>query len=153
MFYGCHALITVDLSTFNTSYAKDISYMFKDCIYLKTIYACDNFVTYKVTNSSKMFTNCKELKGICGTTYNDSHTDATYARVDGGEGQPGYFTYRYTSGISGINADAPAPKAIYNLSGQKVDDSYKGIYNLSGQKVDDNYKGIVIINGKKIMKR
>ena len=32
-------------------------------------------------------------------------------------------------------------------------DSNGAIYNLSGQRVDDNYKGVVIINGKKMIKK
>ena len=40
--------------------------------------------------------------------------------------------------INEINADANANGAIYNISGQRV---------------DENYKGIVIINGKKVMKK
>ena len=32
-------------------------------------------------------------------------------------------------------------------------DQAQPMYNLSGQKVSDSYKGIVIVNGKKILKR
>lgn len=34
-----------------------------------------------------------------------------------------------------------------------ADKANSAIYNISGQRVDDNYKGIVIINGKKVMKK
>lgn len=73
-----------------------------------------------------------------------------------------------TAGIQRIKAPQGADGAAYNLSGQKVNASYKGIViqngkkavktakatdgaicNLSGQKVDCSYKGIVIKNGKK----
>jgi hypothetical protein len=40
--------------------------------------------------------------------------------------------------------------AIYSVKANITDDA---IYNLSGQKVDASYKGIVIKNGKKFMKR
>jgi len=38
-----------------------------------------------------MFNGCTSLVGGNGTTYNSSHTDATYARIDRA-GTPGYFT-------------------------------------------------------------
>lgn len=34
-----------------------------------------------------------------------------------------------------------------------ADKANSAIYNISGQRVDDSYKGIVIINGKKVMKK
>lgn len=39
-----------------------------------------------------MFLNCTSLLGGNGTTYSSSHTNADYARVDGENGLPGYFT-------------------------------------------------------------
>ena len=32
------------------------------------------------------------LVGGLGTTYNSSYVDKTYARIDGGRSNPGYFT-------------------------------------------------------------
>ena len=73
-----------------------------------------------------------------------------------------------TAGVRSAKPAKDADDTIYNLSGQKVNASYKGIiiqngkkavktakatdgaiYNLAGQKVDSSYKGIVIKNGKK----
>ena len=42
-----------------------------------------------------MFRNCEKLKGGAGTVYNENHTDANYARIDGGKTSPGYFTVSY----------------------------------------------------------
>jgi hypothetical protein len=39
-----------------------------------------------------MFMNCTSLVGGQGTTYDDSHIDKTYAHIDGGPSNPGYFT-------------------------------------------------------------
>ncbi len=39
-----------------------------------------------------MFDNCTQLVGGQGTAYDENHTDYTYARIDGGEATPGYFT-------------------------------------------------------------
>jgi hypothetical protein len=39
-----------------------------------------------------MFSGCYRLVGGAGTQYDVSHTDHTYARIDGGTANPGYFT-------------------------------------------------------------
>ena len=39
-----------------------------------------------------MFYGCTSLVGRNGTVYDSSHTDATYARIDGLNGNAGYFT-------------------------------------------------------------
>ena len=38
-----------------------------------------------------MFGSCASIVGILGTTYDKAHTDATYARIDGGLLTPGYL--------------------------------------------------------------
>ena len=66
--------------------------MFYYCRALKTIYAGDGWSTAAVTSSYWMFTGCTKLVGGMGTTYSASHTDKTYAHIDGGPSNPGYFT-------------------------------------------------------------
>ena len=39
-----------------------------------------------------MFADCTSLVGGASTSYDDEHKDATYARIDGGEDNPGYLT-------------------------------------------------------------
>jgi len=39
-----------------------------------------------------MFRGCTKLVGGAGTKYNSSYVDKTYARIDGGTSNPGYFT-------------------------------------------------------------
>ena len=39
-----------------------------------------------------MFYNCTSLVGGQGTTYDANHIDKTYAHIDGGPSNPGYFT-------------------------------------------------------------
>ena len=116
MFYGSKTT-TIDLSNFNTSKVTDMSYMFKESqvttldvshfdtskvtnMYsmfyantnLKTIYASDKFNTDSVTNSGGMFYSCTSLVGGSGTKYKSYCTDKTYAHIDGGTSNPGYFT-------------------------------------------------------------
>ena len=39
-----------------------------------------------------MFNNCTSLVGGQGTKYDSTKVDKTYARIDGGTSNPGYFT-------------------------------------------------------------
>ena len=91
MFSGSQAT-TLDLSNFNTSKVTTMSNMFNKATNLKTIYVSNKFNTDKVTSSTNMFTGCTNLVGGAGTKYNSSYVDKTYARIDGGTSNPGYFT-------------------------------------------------------------
>ena len=92
MFYGCSSLTSLDLSSFNTAKVTKTSYMFGDCSNLRTIYVGNDWSTAAVTNSTDMFLNCSSLVGGQGTTYDANHIDKTYAHIDGGTSNPGYFT-------------------------------------------------------------
>ena len=93
MFKNCSSLTLLDLSNFNTSNVTSMLRMFDACTELKTINASDKFTTDEVTNSIYMFRGCSNLVGGNGTTYNNSYTDITYARIDDPDnGKPGYFT-------------------------------------------------------------
>ena len=83
---------TIDLSSFDTSKVTNMSYMFYKATNLKTIYGSSKFVTTAVTDSTDMFSDCTALVGGAGTKYNSSYVGKTYARIDGGTSNPGYFT-------------------------------------------------------------
>jgi surface protein len=106
MFYECSSLTSLDLSSFNTSKVTDMGAMFCFCDYLRTIYVGDGWSTAAVTNSEDMFYYCNSLVGGKGTTYNESNpTDKTYAHIDGGPSNPGYFTEK-AGGLRGdVNGD------------------------------------------------
>ena len=91
MFLNCKNLETIDLSSFNTSNVIDMSYMFAGCTNLKKIEVI-SFDTSKVTTSKDMFKNCTKLVGGQGTKYNSRYINHSYAHIDGGEDNPGYFT-------------------------------------------------------------
>ena len=91
MFFQSQAT-TLDLSNFNTSNVTNMSYMFYNSTNLKTIYVSNKFNTDKVTSSIGLFRGCTNLVGGAGTKYNSSYEDKTYARIDGGTSNPGYFT-------------------------------------------------------------
>ena len=93
MFYSCDALTSLDLSNFNTNSVTDMQQMFWGSDLLETIYASANFVVTQVTASGAMFSYCNSLVGGAGTTWNSSNPiDKTYAHIDGGVSDPGYFT-------------------------------------------------------------
>ena len=83
---------TLDASNFDTSNVTNMSYMFSSMRNLKTIYVSNKFNTNNITSSTNMFTNSTNLVGGNGTKYNSFYIDKTYARIDGGTSNPGYFT-------------------------------------------------------------
>lgn len=93
MFRDCSSLTELKgLSSFNTSNVEDMGSMFYGCSSITTIYASEKFNTDKLISSAYMFSSCTSLAGGNGTHYDDSNTDKTYARIDGGTSNPGYFT-------------------------------------------------------------
>ena len=94
MFRDCFLLTSLDLSSWDTSNVEDMGDMFSNCANLKTIYVGDLWNMENVTHSYYMFTNCISLVGGEGTVYDEAHTNATYAHVDGGTNNPGYFTLK-----------------------------------------------------------
>lgn len=92
MFQSLKNITELDLSGFDTSKVTFMENMFYGCSKLKTIYASDKFTVDNVSNSGGMFLYSPNIVGGAGTTYNASYLDKTYARIDEGEINPGYFT-------------------------------------------------------------
>ena len=92
IFRGCSALKTVNIENWNTNLVENTKYMFSGCSNLTTIYVSEDFNTNNITESTNMFSNCNKIVGGNGTTYNSDYIDKTYARIDGGPSNPGYFT-------------------------------------------------------------
>ena len=106
MFNHCNDLTSLDLSNFNTSNVDRMTCMFYGCYNLRTIYVGNGWSTDAVTSSTDMFKNCTNLVGGKGTTYDANHIDKTYAHIDGGPSNPGYFT----------DKNAPVAYACYTPS-------------------------------------
>lgn len=128
MFEHCYALTVLDLSSFDTSNVIKMDEMFNDCTALTTIYVSDKWNTAKVEDGNSMFDGCISLVGGKGTTYDENHTDHTYARIDGGSDNPGYFTWKEASGgqpegdLSGdgkLDADDVVALVSVMMSGDK----------------------------------
>ena len=92
MFEGCSGLTSLDLSSFNTENVTKFTNMFKECSNLKTIYVGSGWSTANVAEGTSMFYGCTNLVGGAGTAYDENHVDHTYAHIDGGTSNPGYFT-------------------------------------------------------------
>ncbi|MBR1453403.1 MAG: BspA family leucine-rich repeat surface protein, partial [Lachnospiraceae bacterium] len=109
MFYDCRDINILNLSTFDTSNVTDMRWMFYNCSNLSTIYASTKFITTAVTQSSSMFSACTNLlQGENGTIWSNSNpADKTYARLDGGTANPGYFSnpplYWYLTTVTNTN--------------------------------------------------
>ena len=91
MFFGCRQLTVLDVTGFILDNVKLMSMVFADCRSLTTIY-CKNNWSASSAASTEMFDGCSSLTGGMGSPFDGTHTDKTYARMDRGEGQPGYFT-------------------------------------------------------------
>ena len=92
MFGYCSSLTSLDLSSFNTAKVTDMDYMFNSCTSLQTIYAGSGWITNTVSSSTAMFSDCTSLVGGKSTNYDKNHVDKTYAHIDGGTNNPGYFS-------------------------------------------------------------
>ena len=112
MFGGCSGLTILDLSNFYTAQVTDMHSMFYYCRSLTTIYAGEGWSTAKVVEDDGMFLQCTSLVGGAGTVCDDNHTDCTYAHIDGGTANPGYFTPK--------NGYGPAAKPTFTRQGNLV---------------------------------
>lgn len=93
MFYGCAALTSLDLSSFQTWSLSNTQAMFGACSSLQSIYVSDwdskGLTVYG--KSDHMFLGCTNLVGEAA--YNESKTDATMANA-----QTGYFMPHFSDG-------------------------------------------------------
>ena len=147
MFANSSNLKSLDLSSFNTSNVKDMSSMFFLCQSLQTIYVGDGWSTDEVSiyNSSGMFDGCTHLMGGQGTIWNSSNpTDKTYAHIDGGPSNPGYFTYKGSSGVT---------TRIENVQRESVKGQRDEWFTIDGQKLSGKptKRGVYIVNGRAVV--
>ena len=143
MFYGCSNLTSLDVSGFNTENVTDMYGMFSSCSNLTTIYVSKSWDMSSVTSSDYMFSVCSKLVGGAGTTFDWSHTNGEYARIDEGKSNPGYFTYKEYSGIETPLSIGAGASGVYNLGGAKVRSAQEGANGLPS--------GLYIVNKKKIL--
>ena len=134
MFYGCSQLTLIDLSSFNTSLVTNTTNCFKNCGSLATIRVSNNFVTSSITSDNDMFYGCTSLVGGNNTSFDSSHTNKEYARIDA-PGTPGYFTLAGGGAptLTGITVNLPPTTVKY-----KVGESF----DPTGLKINLNYSDL-----------
>ena len=132
MFSCCYALTSLDLSNFNTQNVTNMIKMFCSCTSLTTIFCNKDWNVGHNVSDGNMFYDCTQLKGI-NTAYNWEKNGIEMANPT-----TGYFTSKAT-GIDHVKT---------------VDQAGDGkAYDLSGRRVNESYKGIVIKNGKKYIQK
>ena len=141
MFQGCTRVPSFDISGFNTSKVTNMSHMFHGNTSMTTIYAGGEWTTASVTESADMFSECTNLKGGFGTTFDANHTDATYARIDGGENAPGYFTDKnpveasYYDNVLYVSGSTTLAEAMQKFGTNKVVETIAAIVWNSSQAI------------------
>ena len=100
MFNECYALESVDVSGLDTKNVENMEYMFAENPLLKTIYVGEKWTTASVTQGDKMFYASPSIVGGAGTQFAEDRVDYTYAHIDGGPDNPGYFTEKNAPVIS-----------------------------------------------------
>ena len=99
-------LQALDLSNLNMASVTNTDGMFMNSSRLTTIIVNDTWPAAESAmtpdgssgvSGADMFNGCRSLVGGAGTTYDAQHIDYSYAHIDGGVDNPGYFTAKSTS--------------------------------------------------------
>ena len=134
MFVGCSALKSLNLSSFNTANVKEMKYMLADCQDLATVYVGKGWDASNVTAGDSVFFASENLVGGMGTRYDADRIDHHYARIDGGENAPGYFTDIESLAIGNIRRDEALKVPAYGIDGRRVALSGRGVYIIGRKK-------------------
>ena len=86
--------VELNLSSFDTSKVTNMQFMFENSSNLRKIYVSDKFILNDTDGhlGTNMFKACESIIGGNGTSYDSTHTNGEYARIDDGTSNPGYFT-------------------------------------------------------------
>lgn len=93
MFEGCTSLLSVSWQNKTFNAIETTNGMFSECSALQVIRIDNDFsVSTTLTDSENMFLNCRSVVGGQQTHYDPEHIDKSYAKLDNGIGNPGYFS-------------------------------------------------------------
>lgn len=94
LFFGMKSLKTIDVNCLDMSTVEWANGMFEKCESLTTIYCNSDWreINPGIVGGTT-FTECYSLVGEKGTTYSNSLWSVLYARPDGGDEKPGFFTH------------------------------------------------------------
>ena len=113
--------------------------------------------TVEVTQAGKYTCDAVVSSGLSGTGFNvgivENGKVTNLWKMDVSKtGENTWDNYESISNTTPKELKCVEPTAINEINTDETDGN-GAIYNISGQRVDDSYKGIVIINGKKMMKK
>ena len=155
MFNSCSSLTTLDLSNFITTNLESVYGMFNNCTNLQTIIVGEGWNTSALMNSV-MFANCTKLYGGKGTAYTSGKNTVSYAHIDGGAENPGYFTksgepvfdpYKpyaiVEDGVATFYSDVSIPEGALKMRTEQDDKNWTAAIRESITKVvfDKSFKG------------
>lgn len=146
MFYGCLELPILDLSGFNTSKVTNIDWMFLECSKLTTIYVSDGWSTANIPEVGNVFSGCYALVGGAGTTYSEDKYDSSYAHIDGGINNPGYFTDINAPVISEVMLTGKIDNYWYDETGNDPNGYEAIIFTLPRTPENGNIWEINVLN-------
>ena len=137
MFYSCSLLETLNLCSFDISKVTNTKMMFSGCSALTTIYCSEDFsISELIDNSDNMFYGCTALAGGEGTAYDSGNANnADYARIDGGEEDPGYFTDPATALIETENRKRKDLNRKLVRDGMMLIENGNRTYNAAGAEM------------------
>ncbi len=92
IFGNCSSLKTVDISGLKLTSSNTIRSLFVNCSELVTIYTDPTLDLSSANVGTEAFYMAKKIVGGQGSTSSYYGNNKTYARIDGGTSNPGYFT-------------------------------------------------------------
>ena len=125
MFNWCTELTYLNLASFNTNKISGLGFvdMFFYCSKLQTIYVSSDWRDI----GCSMFQECNQLVGGEGTHYEERKWGSKFARVDGGDSKPGYFT-QIPSGYAVFEGDS---LTFYNDGKMSMKEGEKYLLNVA----------------------
>ena len=142
VFSQCENLTYLDLGGWDTSKVTDMSGMFYGCLSLTTIYTGAKWSMENVTDQATMFNYCYNLRGSSDTTYDPNHIDGTYAHIDGGPSNPGYFSVRgYSLWVGGTEVTSVNYESLPVMSGSASYDIANKTLTLTNAIINVNAQG------------
>ena len=134
MFSYCTSLQEINLGNFTTAEVYDASEMFAGCPNLKAIYCSIDWSRNDMMTDADMFLGCEQLKGEQGTEFDWIHTGREYARPDGQDDQPGYFTTEKTA-LEEMNAPVKKAEKILTTNGHLHILRNGQVFDIQGRRV------------------
>ena len=140
MFFGNASMTVFNLCGWDTSNVTNMGQMFRNNTSLTKINADEGFVVTQVTQSNNMFAGDTNLVGGQGTAFDSSVVNKTYAKVDGGASDKGYFTNCASEVIYTFSGECNGDPC-YLWGAEDPVETFNRIYNSDSIKVISSGNG------------